>query len=385
MQASLASTTNLAMGAAEKIPSESRWTNLTSSFRKTLVRRVTCPTSSLDFTGPASLAVEPGTLDGDDGAAMGNFLQSLNGVRAFRGRRHLSDARSFWEMGVLTVVLGVADKLLFALLGGADREEVPCTMQQLLGQGESLISKVMAEMLSLLEDWTGDPLRKPWMIPDILGAPMECADFIRWARAQILLMNSALMRRYECKYGILPFLLWLLIDPEACEEQIDTMIDFLLSLSECCLGTFATALLVQFPTKPQLLSARAKGVVRTVFTKFRHASDWSERQHAEVNASKPQRSSARDFANFSRHRLLRQAAVAHRNEGGRNLDSLANLKDSLAPTLARIMPLLLPLTVSPGIEAPAPSSGPHPQPSAHLTQARHVAHEPTSRLPLIHI
>ena len=205
MQASLASTTNPAMGAAEKIPSESRWTNLTSSFRKTLVRRVTCPTSSLDFTGPASLAVEPGSLDSDDGAAMGNFLQSLNGVRAFRGRKYLSDARKFWEMGVLTVVLGVADKLLFALLGGADREEVPCTMQQLLGQGESPISKVMAEMLSLLEDWVGDPLRKPWMILDILGAPMECADFIRWARAQILLVNSALMRRYECRYGLLPF------------------------------------------------------------------------------------------------------------------------------------------------------------------------------------
>ena len=50
----------------------------------------------------------------------------------------------------------------------------------------------------------------------------------------------------------------------------------------------------------------------------------------------------------------------------------------MAPTLARIMPLLLPLTVSPAVEAPAPSPGPHPQPSAHLTQARHVAHEPPS-------
>ena len=334
------------MGTADKVPAGSRWAHLTSAFRQTIVRKLVCPGGMASFCGHANAGPQVDLMDNDTAAAMQDFLQCLNGVRARRGREYLRNPRTCFEVGVLAIVLNVADKLLFAMLGGADRKDNPCTMLELLGHDQSLISKVLADMLSLLENWLGDPLREPWMLVELLGAPMQSSEFVLWARSQILLMDSALARRSEANFCALPFCLIALIDPGLPAERVDQVVARCLAYEECCLDTFTAAFRLRFPTRGKMLSPRARGALRALFNHYRIATDWSERQNAEVTASKPSRSSARDFAHFSRHRVLRQAVVVHRNEGGLCVKQLPSLMESVAPTQAELMPLLLPAGVT---------------------------------------
>lgn len=99
------------------------------------------------------------------------------------------------QLAVLTVLLDVADKLLFQLLGGVDRSGPPCKVPALLNRETSIIGTVLQNLHRLLERWNeGGECRRPWCVLDIVGASPQDMIFADWARAQIVRMGAVLSR-----------------------------------------------------------------------------------------------------------------------------------------------------------------------------------------------
>ncbi len=86
----------------------------------------------------------------------------------------MEDGRNVHELGVYVPIHDCADALLWSMIGGADRSKPAAKLFDLLDRDTSLIGKTMAGLLGLLSNWSvGGPLRVPWMILDMLGAPLE--------------------------------------------------------------------------------------------------------------------------------------------------------------------------------------------------------------------
>ena len=345
---------DLLLGAAEGIPCESRWTHLSPAFKKTLVRKVVHSEGLKNFGNfMGGSAAGDHAIDGDAAAAMGDFLQALNGVRLHRAVEYYKNESVYWELAVLTIVMKIADKLLYALMGGADRHAAPCTLSELVNQESSLIAVVMSELSALLDTWDGDALRRPWCILQLVGAPVQQIDFVRQSRSQVLLMISSLSRRCERKFAGWPYRLHVLVEPAASEELRTAVSEAAAAERQCCTDTFLLGIRRKFPSAELLRSERCRRVLQAVLKSVRLATDFSERQNASITSSQPRRSGARAFAHYSKEHLIQQACTVHRHYGGDGGRKLASLVDSMKPVKAKLMPLLTPLGANTLPEQPA--------------------------------
>ena len=183
----------------------------------------------------------------------------------------------------------------------------------------------------------------------LLDCPVSDHAFMKWARTQIIKMSSSITRRYEMKYSSWPYKLFKLSSPQWSEvEQLD-IAQSALRLDRCCLDTFTSGLRARFPTEGDLSSPASKATICSAFSALRLATDLSERQNAEINASKPSRSSARDFSNFARESLLKQSRTEHMRRGGDDPLKPAELGASLRSCTAMLSPLLNPSVILKGI------------------------------------
>lgn len=182
---------NLLTGAGS-ISCESRWTNLLPSMKRTLTRMVVKALRPSNFDAAAEARQADSPLDGDD-AAKAEYFQALNSARAQRANAYFADDKNKFELGVLVVVLEVSDKLLYAMLGGADRSQAPCKLSALVNRRTTMVGAALAGALQLLEGWSeGDMLRRPWSILELLGAPLQDVAYAQWSRSQILRMATSL-------------------------------------------------------------------------------------------------------------------------------------------------------------------------------------------------
>lgn len=140
---------NVLVGGADKLPTESRWANLVPCMKRTLSRCFMYNLGLHVACHPGEAAeTEPFSMD-DDAQASGEFMKKIAGVRAKRACEYLLDARSMWELAILTIGLDTVDGLLLAMLGGLERKEAPITTEALLDRSTSLIGKTQAALLEL--------------------------------------------------------------------------------------------------------------------------------------------------------------------------------------------------------------------------------------------
>ena len=81
-------------------------------------------------------------------------------------------------------------------------------------------------------------------------------------------------------------------------------------------------------------------MIRNILEANRVTSDFSERQNAEVIATKPSRSAARGASNFARQNFLRQLRTTHLRNGGDDPRRPKSLMACSEPRLAKMNPLL---------------------------------------------
>lgn len=335
---------NLLLGSSEQRPCESRWTNTTPSMRRTLVRRL-LHNLGVCAICDASQAQQSDCVEnlGVDAAAYDDYLSALNGVRAKRVKAYYAQETTFHEVTVLCMVLDATDALMFGLLGGSDRRSPPVAVDGLVGRERSLIGKTLASLRNLLLEWSaGGEERRPWMLLDLVEAPLLDPKFMLWARAQIVRMACALSRRCEGKYGNYPYCLHKLIDKGYTDVERSSVAADMLSSRRCCLDSFSYAFRTNFPTVQDALGATASAVLRAAFAIVLQSTDFCERQHAEVTASKPSRALGRDFSHFARFNLMKQMKVLHCQRGGVDPMKPRSITAPAASFTGSVMPFLAP-------------------------------------------
>lgn len=141
---------NVLLGPSERLPTESRWTNLLPAMKRTLLRRFLHDINVHKATGSSTDLPESVAMD-DEAQASADFFKKINGVREKRAKEYLTDDNTIWELIVHVVSLDVIDDLLYAMLGGAERTHAPAKVHALIDRKESLIAKAQAALLRLLD------------------------------------------------------------------------------------------------------------------------------------------------------------------------------------------------------------------------------------------
>lgn len=282
---------NLLVGG-DSIPCESRWTHTLPGMQRMLTRMVVEGLGMQRLFGDV-VTGPPETACGADDAARADFYKELNGIRAHRAAEYFNNPKTKLELGVLVVALGVADRLLYSLLGGVDRQHPLGKVSALVQREAGLVAEVLGGFLHLLDGWdVGGDLRRPWCVLDILGAPVRDASFAQWSRSQILRLAAALHRRYETKYAAWPFALYKLCSDEWSAEEKRAMASSVCASPRCCLDAFAAGFRRAFPSPEAMLSPKAAQLLSATFDALRTTTDFCERQHAEVQANRTIRSGA---------------------------------------------------------------------------------------------
>lgn len=147
----ITSVANLVVGSADRIPTESRWTNMLPAMKKTLVRRFLHNLGLQVVCQMAPHEVQGGTTMDDEAQASADYFKIVNGTRARRAREYLEDERMIAEVAAFTIIMDTADALLYALLGGVERSEPPCKVEALVSRGSSLVGEVQSRLMALLE------------------------------------------------------------------------------------------------------------------------------------------------------------------------------------------------------------------------------------------
>lgn len=353
---------NIMLGL-EATPCEARWTNTLPAFKRTLVRFAVHRLGVLGFlgeSGSAAVPSDPQVANFEaESIATAEFLKELNGVRLLRARSYLANDQNVIELGVLTVVLLTADRLLYGLLGGPTRSAKPARVSDLLGTESSLIGDVLSNFASLLNSWlNGGALRRPWSVLDLLGVASSAEpSFCHWARAQIMRMAGALHRRYEQKFAGYPYCLFGLCDEGVAMEARRSIAEAFVAAPRCCLDTFSAGFREAFPDAESLLAPRAARLLRSSFDSLKLTTDLSERQNAELQATRPPRSGARDFTNYSRESVLKQSRAIHMRAGGDDVLKPKSLRAAGDGCQMAVMPLLMD-AARPDIALPAAAARP---------------------------
>jgi len=168
-------------------------------------------------------------------------------------------------------------------------------------------------------------------------------QFAKWARGRILRVHAAVFRRYELKYSRWPYRLFRLIGSGWDDVEQAAVVDEAMRLGRCCVDTFTRGMRARFPSGEKLRSQEAKSTIRAAFDSQRLTSDFSERQNAEIQASRAARGPAREFEHFSRAMVVKQSRVVHLRNGGDNPLRPKQLKGSVLPCECKVMPFLVPL------------------------------------------
>lgn len=332
---------NAFFAGGDPIPAESRWTNTLANFKRTLIRRLVHRAGLMCFRCDDATIVQQIDVDG---VAMENFMDTVNRTRRKKTSDYYSNDGNMHCLAVLTILAEVADStLLYPMLGDPvpHDEAAPSKMDLLLNKDQGLIAKCLSDLLSLLDGWLeGGPLRVPWSLLDALKAPVRSEEFMRWARSQVLRLNSALFRRYEVRFSCWPYRLYGLQSPGFGDDEQVSVCQDLLAASREMLDVYSLGIRMRFPTVEALRSYECITTLKNDFRTHAYATDFVERLNAELARGHPTRAPARSMAHASRESVLRQAAVEHRKRGGADPLRPAGLRQEPPFETLRCSPLL---------------------------------------------
>ena len=164
---------------------------------------------------------------------------------------------------------------------------------------------------------------------------------MRWSRSQIYRMNSSLRRRYDKRFSVWPFPLYIIPCPKSTEEEVDETIQALIDARRKDLDTYAYGISLLFPTKEQLKSKYCKMVLKADFDAHLYGIDFVERLNSGYTSGKQGHTGpARNAVHASRQFMLKQMVDVHISRGGRHPLDPEPLGKSPARESVAYMPLL---------------------------------------------
>lgn len=193
-------------GRAETAPGEGKWTYLLSSFKRSILRKL------VHGVGVIKRSMFPTYQKKRRNPANGPAVDEeadetlVNTIRMEKTCDYMAAEGTFHQLGVQVIIHAITDTLFFKLLGGADRQEAPCTIHELLAKDSSHITKVIRELYDVLLSGSNDPDHPVWCLTHLLGAPMRDQGFRKYCLGQTLRMLTTIHRRYAVKYSSWPFL-----------------------------------------------------------------------------------------------------------------------------------------------------------------------------------
>ncbi|CAK0803103.1 unnamed protein product, partial [Prorocentrum cordatum] len=330
-------------GSADARPAESRWAHLLHSFKRTLTRRLLhrigldCYASSVR---PEDIDCEQGPQVGVDDEGSDAFWKHVLKVRAKKVKTYYDSEENMLQLVVYTAILETTDaNLLYPLMGGAiptkpdgdcdETSSINSKMDKLLGVG-SKISTFSQGMLNLLDSWdTGDPARGHWLLLDIMKAPLKDQQFARWARAQILQMNSVMARRYEARFSAWPCKLYGLSQQESSAALKQAIAQEAHDAPDYMLDSYTLGIRRLFSTTDSMESLECQVVLASDFKAHCYATDMVERLNSECTQKHRARAPGRNSAIASREHVLSQLSNTHQQRGGADPLS-ATLADNVA-------------------------------------------------------
>lgn len=338
---------NALFGQADPIPAESRWTSMLANFKQTILRKLvhSAGIACFDLTADVGGSAEEGMVQ-VDGEAGESFFQFIKQTRIGRVAEYYRDGRTFNELVVISIAMGIYDgRLLYPMLGDpvgrADKQSERRPLNKLLDKEDSAIGHCMEELLGCLQTWNvGGPNRRPWLLLEALGAPVADEEFMRWSRSLLLRLSSSVCRRYELKYASWPYRLHALYSlPDA--DSTSDLANELLHAEQADLDPYSLGLRRLFSSTESLLSAACRETVRADFDAHGYTTDLVERLHADATHNISLRTGGVNFANLSREALLRQACALHTAGGGQHPLGARKAKGAPPATEEVVLPPLL--------------------------------------------
>jgi len=164
----------------------------------------------------------------------------------------------------------------------------------------TLVGDALQQFLGLLRSWqAGGPTRKPWLVLDLIAAPLGEEGFRRWSRSQVLLLSSSFFRRYDLKFSSMPFMLHVIYSaPDSDKARMTAQ--RLLNMSRAELDPYSLGLRRLFPTVDALLSSSSQATLRSDFASYGYSTDRIERMHTHVSQNLNPRAPTRSMAAWPR-------------------------------------------------------------------------------------
>ncbi|CAK0875952.1 unnamed protein product [Prorocentrum cordatum] len=286
-------------GSSDPRPCESRWTNVLMNMKRTLLRRLVYKIGIDSFVGHPDAR---GVVDADeeevpllrevDGMSDADYWKHVFNARAKKIKAYYGDERHFWELMVFVGIFEACDStLLYPLLGdpivNSKRDDQRSKMDILLDKGDTAIGKFSQKMLDLADSWMGLPTRKPWCLLDMLGAPLTDQTFSRFARSQLLKLNSVMLRRYESRFSAYPYRLYPLASSTASLEEAQRIAHDAINAPWHMKDSYTKGITSHFNTVGKMLSSECIAVLFADFRQHAYGTDFIERLNSECTAKIP--------------------------------------------------------------------------------------------------
>ncbi|CAK0882625.1 unnamed protein product [Prorocentrum cordatum] len=227
-----------------------------------------------------------------DGMSDADYWKHVFNVRAKKIKAYYGDERNFWELMVFVGIFEAGDStLLYPLLGdpivNSKRDDQRSKMDILLDKGDTAIGKFSQKMLDLADSWMGLPTRKPWCLLDMLGAPLTDQTFSRFARSQLLKLNSVMLRRYESRFSAYPYRLYPLASSTASLEEAQRIAHDAINAPWHMKDSYTKGITSHFNTVGKMLSSECIAVLFADFRQHAYGTDFIERLNSEYTAKIP--------------------------------------------------------------------------------------------------
>ena len=225
------------------------------------------------------------------------------------------DEQRSWQLGIILLCAGVADRLHWSVIGAPSRGVSRLDLSGLVDPQRSAVAKTMQSFLLLMETWQ---LRDgSWSLLKYLGLSDESAAAPRqFAASAVLQLAAAMFMKAEMRLSSWPYRLQVLLSENVSREDKVELAQAFVSASGCCLGHFGRRLRKHFGTVELVLSPRCLRALRMWEVLQRFSTCPVEVEHAIIKHDVQSKTSGVSLAPVAFRSVCRHLNAAHVQKGG---------------------------------------------------------------------
>jgi hypothetical protein len=225
------------------------------------------------------------------------------------------DEQRSWQLGIILLCAGVADRLHWSVIGAPNRGVSRLDLSGLVDPQRSAVAKTMQSFLLLMETWQ---LRDgSWSLLKYLGLSDESAAAPRqFAASAVLQLAAAMFMKAEMRLSSWPYRLQVLLSENVSREDKVELAQAFVSASGCCLGHFGRRLRKHFGTVGLVLSPRCLRALRMWEVLQRFSTCPVEVEHAIIKHDVQSKTSGVSLAPVAFRSVCRHLNAAHVQKGG---------------------------------------------------------------------